>query len=210
MLTRSLADAVQTKGGNPEAVLNAALGTTRTQLEDSISDGSIPRLQGTLLLANLEGDLRSKLTSRITSDQIETLAPVILATQTPTPAPTQTFTPSPTLTATPTMTVTPSRTPRPTDTPTPTRQGFVTRTPSPTPTLPNPCLATVDFNLNMRSEPSADGDLIATIPYDSAISVFGSNADRTWWYVEYNDQTGWVDGQYITRTAACDALPVRQ
>jgi uncharacterized protein YgiM (DUF1202 family) len=205
----TLATAVASRSGDADTILVNAVGTTRAEVEALIADGSIPRLQGTLLLANLEADLRDKFNTRIASNQIETLAPIILATSTPTPSPTEPFTPTPTYTPTPTMTVTPSRTPRPTDTPTPSRERFVTRTPSPSPTLPNPCVATVDFNLNLRAEPNAEAEVLTIIPFGTAVSVFASNVDQTWWYVSYENQSGWVDGQYITRTAACDNLPVR-
>lgn len=206
----TLAAEIEAAGGDPETVLSDALATTRAQVEEQIAEGALPRLQGTLLLANLEGDLRARLTSRISSDEIETLAPVILATDTPTPTPTQPATPTPTFTATPTLTVTPSRTPRPTQTVTPTRQRFFTRTPSPTPTLPDPCLATVNFNLNLRTEPDSEAEVLEVIPFDTAVPVFATNEDRTWWFVRYGEQAGWVDGEFITRTAACDSLPVRQ
>lgn len=205
----TLSSAVEARSADADAVLLDALTTTRREVEALIGAGSIPRLQGTLLLANLEADLRDKFNTRITSSQIETLAPIILATSTPTPTPTEPFTPTPTYTPTPTMTVTPSRTPRPTDTPTPERDRFVTRTPSPTPTLPDPCLATVDFNLNVRAEPNSQAEVLTVIPFGTAVPVFAANADRTWWFVRYQDQAGWVDGQFITRTAACDTLPVR-
>ena len=205
----TLSTAVAARSGDADSVLVNALGTTRAEVESLIADGSIPRLQGTLLLANLETDLRDKFNTRIASNQIETLAPIILATNTPTPTATQPFTPTPTYTPTATMTITPSRTPRPTDTPTPERDRFATRTPSPSPTLPNPCLATVDFNLNVRTEPNAEAEVVTVIPFGTAVPLFASNADQTWWYVSYEGQDGWVDGQYITRTAACDNLPVR-
>ncbi|MBZ0301049.1 MAG: hypothetical protein K8J31_14975, partial [Anaerolineae bacterium] len=90
----TLTDFVTSKGGDSEAVLNNALIITRAEVESLISEGDIPRLQGTLMLANLEADLRDKLNTRIASSQIETLAPIILATQTPTPTPTEPFTPT--------------------------------------------------------------------------------------------------------------------
>lgn len=200
---------ISNQGGDSALILNNALGVTREQVQALIRDGRIPRLQGTLILANLEADLQAKMNAQITSSQIETLAPVILATDTPTPTPTQPSTATPTPTVTPSLTPTFTRTPRPTETPTPTRQGFVTRTPSPSPTLPDPCLATVDFNLNMRAEPSTDADVITVIPFGTAVSVFAASEDRTWWLVSYEGETGWVDGEFITRTASCDALPSR-
>ena len=69
----------------------------------------------------------------------------------------------------------------------------------------------MDFNLNLRTEPDADAsEVVAVIPFDSIITVFGTNDDRTWWFARYEDQVGWVDGEFISRTAACDDLPVRE
>ncbi|MAS33419.1 MAG: hypothetical protein CL610_05395 [Anaerolineaceae bacterium] len=205
----TLQTAIETRDSDVDAVVADALQMTRAELETLIAEGEIPRLQGTLLLANLDADLRNKVSADISSNQIETLAPLILATSTPTATPTEPSTPTPTLTPSPTLTITPSRTPRSTSTPTPTRLRYATRTPSPTPTLPNPCLATVDFNLNVRAEPNEESDVLTVIPFDTAVSVFASNADQTWWLVMYEDQTGWVDGEFITLTASCSNLPAR-
>lgn len=207
----ALADLIADNDGDVTAVLESALNATRADVEAGIAAGTIPRLDGTLLLTNLEADLRAKLNSRIESNQMETLAPIILATSTHTPTATEPFTPTPTFTITPSRTPTLTRTPRPTESPTPARQLFSTRTPTLTPTLPDPCLATVDFNLNLRSEPDVEtSEVLAVIPFDTAVPVFAANDDRTWWYVRYDDQAGWVDGEFISRTAACDDLPVRR
>ena len=207
----ALAALIEQNGGDTAVVLDAALNTTRADIEADIASGSIDRLEGTLLLTGLEDDLRDKLNSRIASAQMETLAPIILATDTPTPTATLPFTDTPTATVTPSRTTTPTRTPRPTDTPTPTRQSFATRTLTPTPTLPDPCLASVDFNLNLRTEPNAEtSEVVQVIPFDTIITLFGTNEDRRWWLARYEDEVGWVDGEYISRTAACDDLPVRE
>lgn len=62
----------------------------------------------------------------------------------------------------------------------------------------------------MRAEPNRDAEILAVIPFGTAVSVFASNEDRTWWYIRYQDQAGWVDGEYITRTVSCDNLPARR
>jgi uncharacterized protein YgiM (DUF1202 family) len=67
----------------------------------------------------------------------------------------------------------------------------------------------VDFNLNLRAEPNTSAEVLDVIPFGTAVSVFATNTDRTWWYVQYNSQAGWVDGSYITRTVSCDSLPAR-
>lgn len=115
-------------------------------------------------------------------------------------------TPTPTLTMTPTQT----RTPRATPTPSPTRFRFATRTPAPTATLPNPCLAIADYNLNLRAEPDLEAELVATIPYNTTVTLFGRNTDSTWWYGRYEGQTGWLKGEFLTLSASCEALPERR
>ncbi|MBZ0299695.1 MAG: SH3 domain-containing protein, partial [Anaerolineae bacterium] len=60
-----------------------------------------------------------------------------------------------------------------------------------------------------RAEPISDAEVVTVIPFGTAVSVYATNADQTWWLVQYDGQTGWVDGEYITRTASCDSLPSR-
>jgi hypothetical protein len=125
------------------------------------------------------------------------------ATESATAAPTATHT----RTSTPTPTVT--RTPRPTDTPTPTRERFVyhTRTPEPTPTVANPCLVLVKFNLRLRETPDGESETIEVIPFDTNVTAYGRNDDSTWWYVTFNDQWGWIDGEFAEASSACADLP---
>jgi hypothetical protein len=124
------------------------------------------------------------------------LAVIETPSATITPHPTQTFPPSPT--------VLPSATP----TPTPTRERFYTSTPLPTPTAAIYCGAIVEYNLNMRAGPRRDADVLLLIPYQSVIAVGGTNRERTWWFVNYNDLWGWVDGQYISLDTDCGQAPV--
>lgn len=121
--------------------------------------------------------------------------------------PTATITATPTLSPTPTFT----RVPRATASATPTRPRFNTATPTLTPTLPNPCLASASFNVNMRDFPDLeDSNVLIVIPFEEAFSVFGPNADQTWWYGRYQDEAGWVSAEFIRLTAPCFDLPVRQ
>jgi uncharacterized protein YgiM (DUF1202 family) len=120
-----------------------------------------------------------------------------------------TSTPFPTVTPPPTSRPTATRTPRPTVTATNTRERFTTRTPTPTPTLPSPCLARAEFNVNLRAEPDLEAALITTIPFETVVNVFGRNDDSTWWFVEYEGNGGWVSGEFVTVTSSCSRLPVR-
>lgn len=118
---------------------------------------------------------------------------------------TLTFTPS----STPTPTIT--RTPRATDSPTPTRIRFTTATPTLTATLPNPCLATSLYNVNLRDYPALEESrVLATIPFDTVLTVYAPNPDKTWWYTDYNGTVGWLSGEFIRLTPACNNLPPRR
>lgn len=122
------------------------------------------------------------------------------------PTHTATTTPSATYTPTPTMT----RTPRPTGTATATLYVYVTSTALPTATLPSPCLALTKFNVNLRAKPEADAAIKVTIPFDNTISLYGHSEDSVWWYGEYQGKTGWIKAEFLSLTASCDTLPVKQ
>jgi hypothetical protein len=138
---------------------------------------------------------------------------VVRAASTDDPNSTEEATATPPPTSTPTVTFTPTatRTPRPTLPPTATIERFVfsTRTPEPTPTLVTPCVALVRNNLRLRAAPNRDAETLATIPFDTSVSVYGRTEDSTWWYVLYEDQRGWVDGEFIQTTSGCASLPVQ-
>ncbi|QPC84430.1 SH3 domain-containing protein [Phototrophicus methaneseepsis] len=136
----------------------------------------------------------------------ETRAALVAAIPTVDVAPTATPTTTPTITPSYTPTVT--RTPIATFSPTPTRQPFVTTTPSATATLPNPCIATTSYNVNMRDVPNLeDSEVVQTIPFETIFTVYGPNDDQTWWYGQYEDVPGWVSIDYIRLTQPCYDLP---
>ncbi len=119
-------------------------------------------------------------------------------------APTATLILRPTLTATwPPPTSLPD-----TPTPTSTRARFRTLTPLPTPTASVYCGGIVEYNLNMRAGPGRDENVLLLIPYRSIIQIGGTNGERTWWFVNYNDLWGWVDGQYVSVDTDCGQVPV--
>jgi uncharacterized protein YraI len=93
---------------------------------------------------------------------------------------------------------------------TPTRYQFVTRTPLPTATLPDPCLALANFNLNLRSLPEADAEVLATIPFNNTITLFGRSSDSDWWFGEYEGTSGWVKGEFLSLSTSCNTLPERE
>ncbi len=142
---------------------------------------------------------------------IPTPTPIQVAADGPDDRPTATVMPSPTpsSTATPTDTATYTPTVRATATATATRWAYQSPTPLPTLTLPTPCLAVVDFNLRLRSLPDRESETLLVIPFSTTITLYARSQDGGWWFAEYEDQTGWLDGAFITRSASCDELPVQ-
>jgi uncharacterized protein YraI len=67
----------------------------------------------------------------------------------------------------------------------------------------------VDYNLNLRAEPNFESAVLLVIPFDSTITLFGRSADSTWWLTEYENQAGWVSGEFIRLSDSCAELPVR-
>lgn len=57
--------------------------------------------------------------------------------------------------------------------------------------------------LHLREGPAVERESIVQIPEGKDIRavgynhVIGATADDTWYYVEYNDKTGWVNGAYV-------------
>lgn len=198
---------LEANGGDVDTVVALVVENIRPEIELATAAGQINRLQSALILANLELLVRRGLDSVIFPEDVEELATImstpVTRVPTATPAP-PTFTP--TATATPTLT----RTPRATNSPTPTRQPFSTTTPTPTATLGAPCLALVNFNLNVRSLPDSDeSEVVTVIPFGTTVTVFGRNEDRSWWFVQYEGEAGWIDGQYVTASVDCTNVAVR-
>jgi uncharacterized protein YgiM (DUF1202 family) len=100
------------------------------------------------------------------------------------------------------------------DTPTPTPLLFITATLPPTQTprpsaTPEPPTATVPVQpvegqtisqLNVRSAPSADSDLLGTIPIATKVQIVGKDPTGSWWMIAYPDSPtgkGWVTAQFV-------------
>ncbi len=193
---------------------------------------SVPQI-GVGLLLLIAGSLLPTLPAQFVQSNEGSRPTPTVAAFLPTPKPTRT----PQFTATPTLSPTPSRTPSPiptlTLTPTATLEdGTVVRpdaetlviaettsstpstvtpprTPTPTgsPSFKVVCTATALYNVNMRAEPSLAAQRLTTIPYTSSIDLAGKSADGDWWYARYENQRGWILGQYIRLERACENAP---
>lgn len=97
-------------------------------------------------------------------------------------------------------------TPMPSPSPTRTRRAYVPPTLTVTPeatVVAEECDAQVTVNLNVRAEPDTDADIVAIIPEAQYIALYGRSDNGTWWLTEYEDEEGWVFGEYLTLDPIC-------
>jgi hypothetical protein len=215
-----LATLIEENGGSVDNVVKAISEIMRAGVRESAARGEINPIQSALALSQMENFVRFAMNSDLyvlaqqvggaTPDPNATRANLFaFATGEPTNEATETATPTASSTPAPTETRRPSSTPRPTRTP----YTFSTRTPTPTPTLVTPCVASVEYNLRLRSAPNRDSETLLVIPYQTTIELYGkgepSENDARWWYTQYEGQQGWVDGQYMIVSSACENLPLR-
>jgi len=92
-----------------------------------------------------------------------------------------------------TATLPPTRTPRPTATLEPA-----------TPTEPvTPAEGQTISQLNVRSAPSAESDLLGTVDIFAKVQIVGKDPSGAWWMISYPDSptgTGWVTVQFVQAT----------
>ena len=229
---RSLSQIIQANDREPTGFVNAVVSDFEDELPDLVSQECLTPLQAAgaplLIRTQLQNVVNTRLADVLTlfegafgggddtdantvteADEADLRATRVALLDN---LPTEPVLPSPTATSTPSVTPSPTvtRTPFPTLSPTPTRERYQTPTPTLTATLPNPCLATASFNVNMRTQPDLDeSDVILTIPFDAVFSVFAPNEDKTWWFGQYEGEAGWIKGEFIALTRPCDDLPPR-
>lgn len=112
-------------------------------------------------------------------------------------------TPMPTLQVSPTIT----NTPLPSPSPTRTLRAYVPPTITPTPefiAVDDSCGATVTQNLNVRAQDNVDSEVVAIIPAERYIEIFGKNLDGTWWQTEWEGNRGWVLGELLSLDLTCN------
>jgi uncharacterized protein YraI len=54
--------------------------------------------------------------------------------------------------------------------------------------------------LQLRGTPSVNGQSLGLIPLDTQLPVLGRNGNGSWIQVQYQDQTGWVDSDFVSVT----------
>lgn len=139
------------------------------------------------------------LESSVTPDPV--LTPDLTEEPSEAPAETPTEAPTETPTTAPTQTTAPTATPEPTKEP----------TAVPTPTNPPKQEYTytgmgfkefwTTANLNMRTLPSKEGEIITLAPKGSKVIVIRKCNETGWYEVEYNEKTGFMSNDYLTDKA---------
>ncbi len=71
------------------------------------------------------------------------------------------------------------------------------------------CMAVVRQNVNLRSGPGTSFQLLTTIPFSTTLNVSAKNKTADWWHVSYENQSGWVSGDYVNVDADCATLPIK-
>jgi hypothetical protein len=117
------------------------------------------------------------------------------------------------------LSATPTRFPSPTPTPTNTPYIIATTTANTadaavpadqsSASASTDCLGVVRQNVNLRDGAGTEFKLLLTIPFSTTLNISARNKASTWWYVRYNNQSGWVSGEYVNADASCADLPVK-
>jgi uncharacterized protein YgiM (DUF1202 family) len=213
----TVAQLVKSHNGDLETVIKGITSAMRPEIEALSRNGGMPAVQAALVLSQLENIVRvgvnrdlagSRLGDFLRGGNPEATGEAVESTAEPGQTEAATATLIPTFTATEPSTPTPTLTPSIVPTATPTRFHFQTRTPTPTPTEVTPCVALTKYNVNLRGEPSLDAQLLATLPFNTSVAVYGRTEDSGWWLTQYQGKRGWLKADYLTLTADCDALPV--
>lgn len=118
---------------------------------------------------------------------------ISFATEVPTPEPTATLKPSPTVK--PTETIQPL---------------IDTATPLPTniPEINKPVLTAGEKNVNLRSGPGTDYNIVGTLLVGQSLEIVGRNPDSSWWQVSAPDGVCWVSASVVTVNNINDEIPV--
>ncbi len=210
----TIASIVNDTDGDLEQVIVGITDSAREQLETATAAGSIPQAQAGMMMDNLENIITQGINGELPQMIYDQLFTRLLSSEAA-PAPLMpTNTPgSIALEVSPTPTRIPSATPTPTNTPyvlvSPTTGAITNESQPATAVRLSTCAALVENNLNLRDGASMDNQLLLTIPSSTTLNVSARNEASTWWLVQYEAQTGWVNGDYLTLGPGCADLPVR-
>jgi hypothetical protein len=92
------------------------------------------------------------------------------------------------------------------------RQKEQTPTPEPTdePEENQTPVVTASDNVNMRSGPGTNYDVVGTLAAGQSLEIVGRNADSSWWQVSAPDGLCWIAGSVTTASNVDDSIPVAE
>jgi uncharacterized protein YraI len=66
-----------------------------------------------------------------------------------------------------------------------------------TPTTPTGYVLRASANVNIRSGANVSFARLGILPYNATASIVARNSSNSWWLINYNGVTGWVNGNYV-------------
>jgi hypothetical protein len=79
---------------------------------------------------------------------------------------------------------------------------------TPTPKTVVPIVTAGDSNVNIRSGPGTNYDIIGTLKSGQSLEIIGRNTDSSWWQVSTANGLGWVAAGVSTASNADASIPV--
>lgn len=70
-------------------------------------------------------------------------------------------------------------------------------------------LATISTGaLNVRTGPGVNYGIVTTVSFGQSVALIGRTSNNVWVNIQVGNQTGWVNGSYITPNVAISSLPL--
>ncbi|MCY3780549.1 MAG: SH3 domain-containing protein [Chloroflexi bacterium] len=70
------------------------------------------------------------------------------------------------------------------------------------------CRALVNVGLNFREGPSTGYRIITVLRSGTLAAITGRNSEHSWWRLNFDNQMGWVSGDFTTEYGDCSAVAV--
>ena len=70
------------------------------------------------------------------------------------------------------------------------------------------CRALVNVGLNFRTGPSTGHRIIAVLRSGTLAPITGRNSEHSWWRLNFDNQMGWVSGDFTTEYGDCSVVAV--
>lgn len=79
---------------------------------------------------------------------------------------------------------------------------------TPIPEVGSPNVTANENDVNIRSGPGTDFDVIGTLPTGESLEIIGRNADSSWWQVSTPNGIGWIFASVATASNVDGGIPV--